>query len=281
MTGATSLPSLERLLDDLLADHLPKALAIQQMTTMLRQACSARCSESTALASGDSVQTILHYLTLVQRTTFRKKGRLRRWIDRFRDDSADRIRDSRLTLALADFDFTGVILAGLDFGRGTVFQRCTFDEANLLRVNCIDATFIDCSFERAILREATFNHGRFENCCFDGADLQGGRLAGSTFVDTSLRSARLVRTAVSGSTAHGCEFADADLSDAVFLNVNCYACSFEGVVTHRSKKQTTFQRSRFEGCSFRKANLSRADFRHAALKGCTLDEAKVDGTKGL
>lgn len=61
-----------------------------------------------------------------------------------------------------------------------VFTNCSFENSNLTAA-LFRGKFIDCSFMKAKLRNATGESVTFTNCCFDDANFHGAHLCGCRF----------------------------------------------------------------------------------------------------
>ena len=78
-----------------------------------------------------------------------------------------------------DCDFDTAILRNSVFvGQ---FRRCTFRKGNLVCVRASGAHFVDCMFDAANLKKASFFDCSFERCSFLDSKFGSGSLAGSRF----------------------------------------------------------------------------------------------------
>lgn len=77
---------------------------------------------------------------------------------------AARLTHARIGRRIVDCDFTGASLRWLALGENTVFERCTFDGADLTDARLTGGRFADCTFDGVTFTALT----TFDRCDFRG-----------------------------------------------------------------------------------------------------------------
>lgn len=85
---------------------------------------------------------------------------------------AARMPKVRLAGAFVDCDFGGASLRGATLGENAVFERCSFDEADLSDARLVGGRFVDCTFGASVVSPLT----SFERCDFRGGEPPAGAL---------------------------------------------------------------------------------------------------------
>ena len=122
--------------------------------------------------------------------------------------------------------------------KGTVFERCNFDDAELWELDVPELELRDCSLRRVDFRDLVC-----ERLVLSGCDLEGARFDG------------------------------ADAHEAVFENCNCQGASFRGAKLNLAKLLD----SDFSACRFEGANLFGADLTGSRLRAVDLSDTNLDG----
>ena len=185
-------------------------------------------------------------------------------------DSAD-FRDC--DLRSADLRFTG--LTGCDF-RGakldgaiiTSVRGAKFDKATGAVVinHAEDCSFKNVCFERRVAHDNCMISAR--NSRFDGASLRNAHV--NTLVDCSAK-----RVDLSGAHINPADFSRTNLTQARLPGVCASYTQASGAVFDSAVLQEAeFDKSDFDGASFRKADLSRA-----RLQSCNFSDADFTGAK--
>lgn len=128
-----------------------------------------------------------------------------------------------------------------------------------LRVN--NALFECCNFSSANLQEMSASSCQFERCKFDSVNLKQADIANSVF--------------------EGVTFTSGNLSSSRFVKSSFVGCDFSELISSRGHFPLRINGCEMVACSFREADLLRADFRKTRMTGCDTLDAKKKDAKGL
>jgi uncharacterized protein YjbI with pentapeptide repeats len=78
----------------------------------------------------------------------------------------------------------------------------------------------------------------------------------------------------------GVDFSGLILPELNLINTTLIACTFDGADLRKSRFGGRYGHCTLLGCSFRRADLSFADFRRSSLYGCDFEGANTRSTKG-
>lgn len=183
-----------------------------------------------------------------------------------------------------DVSFRAANLSNATLSSNGQWLRADFTGANLEGAKLTSNSFVDSTFDGAIIRGAEMNYmmgsgfsisnlmstasyqtGDLTNIeirsgDLSGADFRGKDVSGTLFVgvdldSTDFRGAKAVDSAFSGSL-HGTDFRDADLTDASF--------------SYSYSTNITFRGANLTGASFQNTSLVNADFTDAVVFGARL-----------
>ncbi len=162
-------------------------------------------------------------------------------------------------------NLTGVELAGIAFA-----SQCTFDNAILRNASFVDSSLPFASFKGASLDGSIAPE-------YAGADLAAARLQGCDFSD-----ARCARANFSGARLDEAKFGKAQLQKANFTNAFLKRVSF-AAVEQRGMTGASFNRAFLVGCDFSGADLSTyqgdtVNLTQAYLHGADFTNANLAGT---
>jgi fluoroquinolone resistance protein len=130
------------------------------------------------------------------------------------------------------------------------FEKCEFKNCRLSKVTLESCTFIDCVFLNCLLDASIFTDSEFVSCVFRDSKLinidwtkaknvQDMQFEKCVLEFLNFRFMKLPKIVIKESEAKHLDFQDADLHEGIFTSTN------------------------FEGSTFLKTNLEKADFRLA------------------
>ncbi|WP_165609805.1 pentapeptide repeat-containing protein [Mycolicibacterium peregrinum] len=159
-------------------------------------------------------------------------------------------------LTIRDVDLSHAVLPEWRVVRSS-FTNCVFNASTLPSLRTYSATFIDCFFRNASMREASLGAqeskknagGVYAGCDFTGADLRDintdqGRFANCIFAGTRWSNTRTL-TAV----FENCDFRDAEISE-VFFDGRRFDSKGPAGLGENKLKGCDFSTSRLESTSF-------------------------------
>lgn len=152
--------------------------------------------------------------------------------------------------------------------RGSRFEQCHFDGADLTGSNLNQCHFTDCTFSHSILRSISGEQSHVQRCIFIDCSLQGARFNHSNL--TSCKFSGL--TSLEGAQFQHCTFEDVSFDD-IDRTQSLRTCDFS---------RTTLGALNLSACDLRSSSFSgasalSANLREARLQGANLSDAKLDG----
>jgi uncharacterized protein YjbI with pentapeptide repeats len=159
---------------------------------------------------------------------------------------------------LADLDLTGAHLPSVILVR-CVVRNCVFDRANLDGIYSNGTAFLDCTFERASLREALIGgpDGRrrttFDRCTFHRTKMRNANPSSAVYSDCDFVLSDLKGVEFRDATLHRCRF-EGKLEDVMF----CRRRPTLGLFGHEETLiDVDFTKASFRWVSFEGLNLDR------------------------
>lgn len=125
------------------------------------------------------------------------------------------------------------------------------------------------------------NKALFENCNFSSASLQGLRAASCQYLQCQFTSANMTQSEIMGSSFEGVTLTGSNFSSSKILKTSFVGCDFSEIISSRGQHPLRVNGCNLLACSFREADLRRADFRNTRMTGCDTLDAKKQDAKGL
>jgi fluoroquinolone resistance protein len=147
------------------------------------------------------------------------------------------------TMYISGVDFSNLSVPGLRV-ENALFKDCNFFRGTLQGLGIKACQFIQCNFDDANLTHA------------EHAEILGASFEGVTFIRANLSSSRIQRSSFVG-------------------------CDFSEIVSSRGQRPLRVNGCDLVACSFREADLRRADFRKTRMTGCDTLDAKKQDARGL
>lgn len=200
---------------------------------------------------------------------------IQRYFDSVLESSNDVVEVSGVLFI--DIDFAGIDITGVAF-RGCIFRRCKFGTAKLTDCMFDVCKFNQTSFSGVLIDNFIASNTRFDTCVFSGMAINAATME----LVLNFKKCELFYCHCVGGWFGGIDIQESLIEETTFSKTVSAMCIITDTIVNKcnftscSLRMSEFLRSKFEGTSFRSADLYCSSLGSSEFDSCDFSDAILD-----